>query len=430
MERRRAWVWSLMVFSGLMVGLWALGTRPVTSFAGAGPTLGRAEDPVVVAGSALTEMVGMPVEELVAYRYSGEQWEPIPFQIDERTNDITGTYVVFEDGLLDANDEVVVMAGDAGDDAGAMWPDDATAQQHPRYRLAVTDPLSAGAAGWFYLYRSPTLTTSAASYVAWNQELQSVSAVSYTAAFSPSAFLGLADLTLNGDETDILDRQKLRLRAFGGIITFNEESIRTLITPTVSISVTGPVRAVSSGGAFNVAVYGSRLEFLVLFDTTGTPLTLDSMRTSFDLRDPAVTGLSHYFDSNGSAATIDGLPDTVPTTPAIEWYQASGAPGGLFVGLPLVDGDGGTVTTYYLDDGQLNAQDTGDQRSYADTGLFITDPGTVVTLNLVSYILPPDTTTSVGADYAARIAAPLTVAATAQTLSNATESVYLPLIAK
>lgn len=395
--------------------------------AGSEAQLGRPEDPVVVTGDELPLFDGQPIDEMVLYKFSSGSWAPIPFQIDERANDITGTYVVFEDGLLDANDELVFMAKDAGEMAGSSWPADMEAQQNPRYQIAASDPLSPANMGTAYLYRSTTLPASPDSYVDWNEGLQTVTTISYTAAFSPSSFVGLADLTVNGNGVDILDRQKIRITAF--IISLNEEDLITLITPTISIPVVGPVRGVANGGAFNVSIYGSRLEFFVVFDTSSLPISIDDIRTSFDLKDSAVTGISNYYDSNGTAAAIDGLPDAVPGSPRFDWYQASGSVGGLVMAVPVLNTGGGSVTNYYKDDSAVDAGDTGDQQSYGDTGVFITNPGSEVELALVSYILPPGSTANVGQEYFDRATNPLTAATTAQ-LFGLDFPNYLPVILK
>ena len=141
------------------------------------------------------------------------QWAPVPFQIDEVN--ISGTFVTNDDGLLGSRDELVFMAGDAGDSASAAeWPVDAQARLNSRYAITVTDPLSASQQAWVYLYRSTTLTRSTASYITWTFATQTASAMSYTASFSPTKFVGLSNLLINGGNVDILDRQKLRLATF------------------------------------------------------------------------------------------------------------------------------------------------------------------------------------------------------------------------
>ena len=58
------------------------------------------------------------LEELFAYAYGSGTWHQIPFQFDE-VEPIGNTYVVTEDGYLDANDELAFMALDAGEQAPA-----------------------------------------------------------------------------------------------------------------------------------------------------------------------------------------------------------------------------------------------------------------------------------------------------------------------
>jgi len=391
---------------------------------GDGSTLGRPEDPIIVPGTKLPALIGRPVDELVLFTFEADSWSPIPFQIDERADDITGTYVIFEDGLLDANDELVFMAGDTGQLAGDNWPEDAEARQNPRARIAASDPLSPGDMGWAYLFRSTTLSTSATSYVDWDETLQTVTTISYTAAFSPSAFVGLSDLTIHGNDVDILDRQKIRLRS--SIITLDEEDLTAFLTPTVSIPVVGPVRGVTNGGDFNVSIYGARLEALVTFDTSLSPLPIEEIRTSLDLNDPALTSITNYYDSNGTAATIDGTDDTVTASPVLNWYQASGVPGGLVVAFPAVNAGGGTVTNYYKDNGAIDPSDTGDLRSYGDTGLLVSNPGSSVDLSLVAYVLPLGTLDNVGEDYFQRISNPLSATTAIQFFGS--NQLYLPVI--
>ena len=93
-----------------------------------------------------------------------------------------------------------------------------------------------------------------------------------------------------------------------------------------------------------------------------------------------------------------------------------------------VDAGGGTVTNYYKDDGAIDLDDTGDQRSYGDTGLIVANPGSILTLSLVTYVLPPGTLGNVGSDYHQRINNPLLATTVAEFFS--TDRVYLPVILK
>ena len=426
--RIRATTFSLMA-GGLLLALFLVSLHAAHSLNASrrsltNSTLGRGEDPVIVTGAQLPVIGGAPIDQLMLYAYSAGDWNPVPYQIDERMNDITGTFVVFEDGLLDDNDELVFMAKDSGQQAGSSWPDDQGARDNARYEIQASDPLTVGHQGWAYLFRSTTLLTSSTSYVDWNQSLQQISTISYTAAFSPSSFLGLADLTINNNDVDILDRQKIRVETF--IIDLTEEGLIAYVDPTISIPVVGAVRGVAGAGQLGISIYGARLDLDVEFDTSIVPFNIDEIRTSFDLNDPAQTGVTYFFDSNGSAYTIDGNPDAVDSTPRFDWFQASGAAGGLVVVVPEADAGPGQISNYYKDDDIFDAGDTGDGLSFADTGLRITDPGSEVLLELAMYVLPPGSTANVGPIYFDRTNAPVEVIATAQRFGE----IYLPFMIK
>jgi len=397
--------------------------------------INRPQDPVVLAGGSFPGFSNVPLDELVLYAYRSAAWTPIPFQIDEVN--ISGTYVISDGGLLDDNDQLVFMAGDAGDSvSAAIWPTDPQSRLYPRYVISVTDPLSAGNQAWVYLYRSTTLIGSGISYVTWTHSAQTAAAISYTAAFSPTKFVGLADLIINGGSVDILDRQKIRARIPIPFfpITITEESLISFAPATITLPAVGPVRAASNAGNLNAAFYGSRIDFDVTFDLSDLgPFLPDFIRTSFDWISPTVSGITTYYDSNSAGGvTINGVPDTVSTTPPNNWFQVNGGasgPGGIVVAIPRVDPNGGTVSNYYKDDSAIDTSDTGDRQSYGDAGLRIDDPGAIISFTLVAYVLPPGTATNVGATYFARATNPLT-ATSAQQNFPSTTFIYLPLILK
>ncbi len=408
-----------------------------------GPTAGlstaRAEDPVEVMGSALPDLAGAPIAELALYAFDGNTWAPIPFQIDER--DGSDTFVASEDGLLDANDVLVFMARDAGSPAGlAQWPVDAQARAAKRQVIQAADPLS-GASGTVYLYRSTTLARSATSYVTWNQAGQTVTTPVFTAAFDPDNFIGLADLHLHGGP-DVLDRQKIRVSAKFGpfpLPPFNEETIGEAvgISGNITLTIQGPVRAMRGGDALNVAFYRERFVFETILDISSLPqgTTVESIRTSFDLNDPATTGLTSFFGSNGNNAAIDGNPDSVAEGSLFQWVQASGGPagpGGMVVAFPNTNVGGGSAANYYLDNDAVDAGDTGDQKSFADTGLIINNPTGSAAITLAGMVLPPGTTANVGQSVYARTVTPITVQVSPMPFVDpgAVRELYLPMITR
>ena len=78
--------------------------------------LARDLDPVIVAGSQMPIFHNLFFNRLFVYAYRAGGWEQIPWQFDELQG---GRVVAVENGRLDGDDQLVVMAGDAGDRAPA-----------------------------------------------------------------------------------------------------------------------------------------------------------------------------------------------------------------------------------------------------------------------------------------------------------------------
>ena len=89
--------------------------------------------------------------------------------------------------------------------------------------------------------------------------------------------------------------------------------------------IAGPVRAATNIGDLKAAFYGSRIDFDVTFNLGGLPLTINSIRTSFDWISPTISGINTYYDSNTPGGVpIDGVPDVISTTPRVDWFQVNG----------------------------------------------------------------------------------------------------------
>jgi hypothetical protein len=102
--------------------------------------------------------------------------------------------------------------------------------------------------------------------------------------------------------------------------------------------------------------------------------------------------------------------------------------------IPSVNPGGGTVTNYYKDNGTLDSNDTGDQRSYGDAGLQVTcsifSPCAAASFTLIASILPPGASTNVGAAYFTRASNPLQANTAQQCYAPAGNclTVYLPFV--
>jgi hypothetical protein len=180
-------------------------------------------------------------------------------------------------------------------------------------------------------------------------------------------------------------------------------------TPPV-LTRAGHVRVVLNGGGILAyrAFYSNRIDV----DVTSVPVPILWGRFSADMS-PAASG-SHYYDANVPAGVvIDGVADAVPTSPAADWSQVSGATGSI---VRIIDfsGAGGTATTYYKDNSAVDSSDTGDQMSYGDAGVRIDSPPTInkkfVFWNW-NYILPANQA-NVGATFRGYAHNPLQVTAT------------------
>src|SRR5262245_50970275 len=136
--------------------------------------LDRPADPVVLTGATLGSLAGISPGDLVAFRWAAG-WVQIPVQVDERAqvnfnafyNNVGGfgggfTTLDYTDAgthtgadpnaTLDADDEVVFMARDAGARAPSGTSNPAGVVAGSGREVTITDPLGS-ATGWVYLFR-------------------------------------------------------------------------------------------------------------------------------------------------------------------------------------------------------------------------------------------------------------------------------------
>lgn len=376
--------------------------------------------PVVVSGDLLAPYQGLPTDDIYVYAYRDGDWEQIPFQIDEKAVDEEDqrVYAAVGDGLLDADEELVFMLHDMGAEAPAdAWVDSAADDQRIEVEMVVGDETR-----WAYVFTGPELTrTFTADYVRFSGPAQRIIAERYEVGFLDNSF-GVDELRLNNSGVDVLDRSKLRLhivaRVFGFPVlsrTCTEDSITVSIDaggcgqeprPTAPV-IDGPVRLVTGpdggfayGGLFQLA------DDVDLSDLTvpvpGATVAIENVRFSFDFAAQAVATDTPtlYFDANlDQPVEIDGEPDAVPAEPLAVWRQVSHPTGTLVMTADLTS-DELNPTNYYLDDDTVDSDDTGDQRSYGDTGFSVEDPAGSFSLTTSLLVLAP-TTDAVGDEYAA-----------------------------
>jgi hypothetical protein len=366
-------------------------------------TLDRHTDPVIVAGGAVTALVGVPIDELFAYAYGEGAWQQIPFQVDEVTS--AGAFTTTEDSLLDGNDEVVFMAMDVGDQAPAVALVTTTLPiSDTWYEIAVNDPLSPARQGWVYLFRSTVLTSTAGSdYVDFDSDLHHINGTSYSLGFGTTHPV-FESLTLDGG-VDILDRTKIRMYGALPWLVLTEETIGPLPDDLIK---DGPVRVIVRGG--NGLAYGSVVWWKIPIPRL-IPGFKKAIRFSNDFSEEA-SGSILYNAAVTEGVTVDGINEAVPTVPLSPWWQLNNEHGTL-VQVGDSSSMGGEQTNYYLDDLAVDPDDTGDGRSYGDIGIRVEDPLETFTYTFALHRVPM-TQVNLGEVYYDRFRNPLTAATSRQ----------------
>jgi hypothetical protein len=410
----------LLVLAGLVIGLWRSGVvlpdlvaaQSVTT----AKTLDRDLEPVIITGTDVTEFLGVPVDQLFLYAYTEGAFRPIPVQVDEVT--ASGDHTATEDGLLDANDEIVFMAKDLGDQAPADSPITSSLPiSTDWYGIVVTDPTNPIRRGGAYLVSSTVLTqTTDADYVDFDLAAHRINGQAYSLGFAtPDAWVEY--LRLNGSVVDILDRTpKMRLCYDNSASCFTEEILQPVQDDLIK---DGPVRLILRGG--RVLAYGAMAVWSIPVPTI---LLADSIRFSTDFSAVA-SGATFYNSVVPQGVIVDGVPDQVPETPFSSWWQLSTSNGTVIQACDASE-MGGTPTNYYEDDSTWDFYDTGDHRRYGDTGVLVEDANSSFTYRFAIYFLD-ESQPNVGETYASYFAQPVSAMAHFRQL-HLPESLYLPLV--
>lgn len=440
------------------------------ALAAGGSTLTRLEDPVVLTGADVPSLSGIAPGDLVAFRYDAG-WVQIPVQVDERDiksfstvyNGVVASSVtelfytdpntwtgVDSDPTLDANDEIALMAKDAGGQPPA-FSEPAHVVAGTGLEVTVTDPLAPSLHGWVYLFRQDgSLSPEAGqSYVSYTFSLNAGNyKTAYTLGDTHPALLGNPEnstiVTPNytyhfGDRwqedqmtisiggaanVDILDRHTALFSP--GYCGRSEDTfdgyLDTLpIEGAFVANKSGAVRAIRSYVGANSGprtqrehvFYAQRQDIRTYLRVHAIPSVMDFFDYS-----PAASGMTYSNNLNTGGVTIDGAPET-PVAGSIAWQMVTGAQGTVVQAVSFVtDISGFSYTSYYLDDDTNPiTQCTGDGFAYGSSGAFVnmsipcTDPGMAGNPQcLIVYVM--NTTNTLYYE------APWTSAASAQTLND------------
>jgi hypothetical protein len=457
----------------LVAGFSVAPARPTS----AASTLNRPEDPVVISGADVPSLQGVSPSTIVAFRYLAG-WQQIPVQVDQRfTQTLQNVYnnvaglpsntnipvLVYADPNmftgadpnpnLDADDEIALMAKDAGDVAPTtIMP--AHIIFGSGVKLTITDPLQPGAVGYMYLFKQDGALDPAAgqAYVSYNFNLLSGN---YKATYNLHGTMGTTGNPENSTVTtayyarhfldrwaddelhvtaagstgvDILDRHKA-LFAPGNCV--RSEDTFDLGTPTFQgegafvTNKVGPIRAIRSYIGANSGPNTQREHiFYAQREDIRTFLRVHAIPSVMDFFDysPAASSMTYFNNLNTGGITIDGSPDT-PAAGPITWQMVTGAQGSLVLsGAISTNIPAFSYTSYYLDSTTPPVtQCTGDAFAYGSSGVYVnisipsTDPGIGGTnyLNTVQtiYFESPGLTVGDAQGDSARANTPLAAAA-------------------
>ena len=446
----------------------------------AGSTLERPQDPVVLTGTDLPWYIGLDPADIVAFRWKGS-WQQVPVQVDERaTLDFCDVYGVGGGGgvevagqayakpcgitnlfytdsgtftgpdpnaALDADDELVFMAKDAGGQApGGALP--AGTLVPSRLEVRVTDPLDGAAEGYVYLFLSDGSLSPGAGqqYVTYtfnllsgpyltsynalngpNPENSTATTAYYSHHFSDRSISDEVRITAGAATgVDILDRHKALFAP--GVCGRSEDTFADGEGAFV-VNKSGPVRAIRSYVGTNSGPLTQRENILYeRRQDVRTFLRVHAISGIMDFFDyaPAASGMTYRNNLNAAGVTMDGNPESV-TQGAIQWESVTGAQGSLVMAQRFVQNISGfAYTSYYLDDSTPDpptVQCTGDAFSYGSAGPWImqaipcTDPALGCTNSLANfrtmYYAAPGLTAADAAALYDQSVSPLTYSVTA-----------------
>lgn len=354
----------------------------------------RDESPVLVSGASLGEFTGEAIDRLAVYRWNeaAAAFDPIPFQIDARVDEVFNAgmsdafsetmYDVLghDDGLLDDNDELAFMFGDAGPQApaDASWVDGA-GDHRVEVRVTSTLPGSPAQVRWVYVFAGDALPRSSVSYVQWNRLADGpVVTSTFTLDYEgPWLLTGLSIAPPCGSGVDLIDRVKGRAQLDA---TAQEDEEQWNDSSLFLGGLVGPIRAIryvrGAQSAINTIhhdiVYRARWRREV-------NLRVHALRSASLYVDwLPMAGGRFYSPSTTAGVPIDGEPDAVPSA-YVPWTLTKSDDGGLVVVHEVAPSPYWTTrSAVYIDDAAYDDNvDMGgvypdeDDSAYGDSGIKI-----------------------------------------------------------
>ena len=415
----------------------------------------RDSEPVVITGAETPLLTGSAPTGVVAFSWFSGTWQQVPVQVDERkmidyrpirqagfnpgnefrelayadpdtwaeadgvpqtvttpANPGSGAPVpgTTGDPTLDQDDEIAMMAADAGESAaGRAAP--AGVDPATRTPVRVSDPLDPGNSRFIYLFLSEgDLDPDADSdYVSYEQaysppltegyrhgynfgsigddvagppvnpEASVISTPRYEIGIPGRWMVDRIVISAGDDEVDILDGDKSTVSPSGcgrNELTFSRGGGGFIA------NVDGPVRAIRSFIGANSGTFTQR-EY-VFYEGMWESRTflrvhpgINSFVSAMDLS-PAASGMTYRNSNNPGGVTIDGVQDS-PAAGSFTWEQFSGQYGSVTNVSRLTTDIGGVTQSSYYQDMATPAPSSsmlcsGDDHSYGAAGPTVTTP--------------------------------------------------------
>ncbi len=350
----------------------------------------RTMEPVILTGTDLSAITGIPVDQVHLFVYKDSLWKEIPMQIDERS--INGSLFESDDEIWDDNDELIFQPQDGGMSVSPeIWINNDDSKNYSRLKMLLYDPVE-NDSNVVYLYRSSTIgDTISTTYITYYSENDEIFTTNYKMGFdSDKKFWD--ELRINEDgsySNDLIDRQKTRIKGKIGFssysLTENDYNltdffykagkIRVSIKTEGEFSVLGVSQQVTGIGQFYKSFFAAPDNEIDIH------YSVSMLRNSIDLTADAIGSI--VSDENNDSLSVDGSSDPVVnddisvSRTSNYWVKMKFSNSSL-VTVGNFSGISNTNKLYYYDNSSGGAgdetSDTGDMVSYGDIGLMFDNP--------------------------------------------------------
>ena len=366
----------------------------------------RVVDVIIFTGEKVPSLIGTPVDRLALFVLKNDAFVQIPFQVDEKTPQgeyAFSTWLVkkklTDDGLLDANDELSLMAMDLGKTSEEVaWPEKAIRC----VKIEATDPAKGVKAGAYLFAFSDQAPKCEKDYVSFRAGENKIESDIYLLGYDPKAPVSINELRVKpqagGSNANIADRMKIRIKAttLGKVIKLDRTEEDFNVAPVAYTD--GPVRIVSKTRAWqtlfwNIPAPSSYVTSYYYRNQVQFPVTIDvpfdvsfffkqvSMRVSVDSR-PDVPGRRKYYNNhNPKGVLIDGkmsVEERNLNKGQVEWQVLAGIdpehPEGWFARQKIVSEKKTPIELplFYIDDSNTPDGPENVSGSYANVGFEFT----------------------------------------------------------